>query len=188
MFALEYNPVTDHVVAVGKKFIRFFGVKEGVEDPHSDARDAKLSSHESKLWAKRGVFGKRALQQDLMCVGFDTDGVTYAGTSNGYIYRFAEQNMDLAVRAHWLGAARDGKECKVTALWYSPWRHELVSPGDDGFIKVCRYPCVVPRARAKEYVGHSSHVTNVAFSSDDSHVLSTGGDDRAVFQWKVTRT
>ena len=29
VFALEYNPVTDHVVAVGKKFIRFFGVKEG---------------------------------------------------------------------------------------------------------------------------------------------------------------
>ena len=55
-------------------------------------------------------------------------------------------------------------------------------------MKLFRYPCVVPRARAKEYVGHSSHVTNVAFSSDDSHVLSTGGDDRAVFQWKVTRT
>ena len=29
VFCLAFNPVTDHVVAVGKKFIRFFGVKEG---------------------------------------------------------------------------------------------------------------------------------------------------------------
>ena len=29
VFRLAFNPVTDHVVAVGKKFIRFFGVKEG---------------------------------------------------------------------------------------------------------------------------------------------------------------
>ena len=27
VYALSYNPVTDHVVAVGKKFIRFFGIK-----------------------------------------------------------------------------------------------------------------------------------------------------------------
>jgi WD40 repeat protein len=140
VFALEYNPVTDHVVAVGKKFIRFFGVKEGVEEPRSDARDAKLSSHESNLWAKRGIFGKRALQQDLTCVAFDAEGITYAGTASGFIYRFAEQTMDLAVKAHWLAVAgsADGKECKVTALWHSSERQELVSSGDDGLIKVWR--------------------------------------------------
>ena len=27
VYSLEYNPVTDHVVATGKKFLRFFGVK-----------------------------------------------------------------------------------------------------------------------------------------------------------------
>ena len=60
---VAYNPVTDHVVAVGKKFIRFFGLKEGVEEPHSDSRDAKLSKHESSLWAKKGVFGKKGVLQ-----------------------------------------------------------------------------------------------------------------------------
>jgi len=33
--------------------------------------------------------------------------------------------------------------------------------------------------------GHSSHVTNVRFNSSDSHVLTTGGNDRSVFQWKA---
>ena len=37
VYCLAFNPVTDHVVGVGKKFIRFFGVKEGVEEPVSVA-------------------------------------------------------------------------------------------------------------------------------------------------------
>ena len=90
VYGLAYNPVTDHVVAVGKKYIRFFGVKEGVEDGPSDSRDAKLSSHESKIWAKKGVFGKTGAA-DIMCVAFGLDGVTYVGAATGHIFRFAEQ-------------------------------------------------------------------------------------------------
>ena len=59
IFCLDFNPATDHVVGVGKKYIRFFGVKEGVEEKASTERDAKLSKHESSLWAKKGVFGAR---------------------------------------------------------------------------------------------------------------------------------
>ena len=110
VFALAYNPVTDHVVAVGKKFIRFFGIKEGVEDAASESRDAKLSEHESKIWAKKGVFGKgkektaiqlrsqrrhfcasaaglttsiplRQVPGDIMCVAFAHGGTHYDGTT-----------------------------------------------------------------------------------------------------------
>jgi len=133
VFALDYNPVTDHAVAVGKKFIRFFGVKEGVEERNSDSRDAKLSSHESTIWAKKGVFGRQSgqdLQQNMMCIAFDDKGITYAGSADGHIYRFAEQTMDLAVKAH--GAAKE--LAKVTALWFHPGRKLLISSGDDGFI------------------------------------------------------
>eukprot|EP00947_MAST-08B_sp_MAST-8B-sp1_P004425 g4425.t1 len=35
--------------------------------------------------------------------------------------------------------------------------------------------------------GHCSHVTNVRFSVDDSLLLSTGGNDRCVMQWRITR-
>ena len=39
-------------------------------------------------------------------------------------------------------------------------------------------------AKFRKYVGHSAHVTNVRFSHDKMHVISTGGGDHAVFQWR----
>ena len=39
-------------------------------------------------------------------------------------------------------------------------------------------------AKFKKYVGHSAHVTNVRFSHDQRHLVSVGGADHAVFQWK----
>ncbi|CAF95573.1 unnamed protein product [Tetraodon nigroviridis] len=41
-----------------------------------------------------------------------------------------------------------------------------------------------PGAKFKKYIGHSAHVTNVRWSSDLQWVLSTGGADHAVFQWR----
>ena len=52
-----------------------------------------------------GVFGKKGVLQDIMSVAFGTDGITYVGTADGHIYRFAEQTMDLAVKAH--GGGKD---------------------------------------------------------------------------------
>ena len=39
-------------------------------------------------------------------------------------------------------------------------------------------------AKFRKYVGHSSHVTNCRFSADKSRVITTGGADHAVFQWR----
>lgn len=33
-------------------------------------------------------------------------------------------------------------------------------------------------------MGHSAHVTNVRFSHDKRRVISTGGADHAIFQWR----
>ena len=35
--------------------------------------------------------------------------------------------------------------------------------------------------------GHALAVRRVRWTANDTHVLSVGGDDRAVFQWKVVR-
>ncbi|KAM7394850.1 hypothetical protein PAMP_021630 [Pampus punctatissimus] len=43
---------------------------------------------------------------------------------------------------------------------------------------------LVTGAKFKKYIGHSAHVTNVRWSNDLQWVISTGGADHAVFQWR----
>ncbi|XP_055718516.1 echinoderm microtubule-associated protein-like 1 isoform X3 [Salvelinus fontinalis] len=63
---------------------------------------------------------------------------------------------------------------------------QLLVTGDD-FGKVClfSYPCCHFRAPSHVYGGHSSHVTNVNFLFDDSCLVSTGGKDMSVMQWRI---
>ncbi|XP_046338524.1 echinoderm microtubule-associated protein-like 6 isoform X1 [Haliotis rufescens] len=62
---------------------------------------------------------------------------------------------------------------------------EVAVTGDDfGLVKLFRFPCLKKGAKFRRYVGHSAHVTNVRFSADRHHVISTGGADHAVFQWR----
>lgn len=35
------------------------------------------------------------------------------------------------------------------------------------------------------YGGHGSHVTSVRFTHNDSHLISLGGKDASIFQWRV---
>ena len=39
-------------------------------------------------------------------------------------------------------------------------------------------------AKFRKYTGHSAHVTNCRFSTDKRRVITTGGGDHSVFQWK----
>ncbi|CAG9464667.1 unnamed protein product [Pedinophyceae sp. YPF-701] len=61
----------------------------------------------------------------------------------------------------------------------------VVTASDDGMVRMLNYPCVVENAPAREYRGHSSHVTCARFSPNNGWVVTTGGHDRAVFQWRV---
>jgi microtubule-associated protein-like 6 len=64
----------------------------------------------------------------------------------------------------------------------------LIATADDfGKVKVFNYPCLEKGSGCVEGVGHSSHVTNVRFSVDDGYMLTTGGNDRSVFQWRVRK-
>jgi WD40 repeat protein/Ca2+-binding EF-hand superfamily protein len=54
-----------------------------------------------------------------------------------------------------------------------------------GKVKMFRYPAVEAGQPFHEFHGHSSLVTNVKFANEDSHLLSLGGEDRCIFQWKV---
>ena len=62
---------------------------------------------------------------------------------------------------------------------------KVLASGDDfGKVNLYRYPVVSKEPEGHNYRGHSSHVTNVHFTCDDRYVLSTGGADLSIFQWR----
>ena len=52
-------------------------------------------------------------------------------------------------------------------------------------VRLLNCPSLVHVAPAKSYPGHSAHVMNVRFLPNDERVVSVGGSDGAVFQWRV---
>lgn len=62
----------------------------------------------------------------------------------------------------------------------------LVTGDDFGLVKIFKYPAP-EGTKFKKYVGHSAHVTSVRWLHDNSYVISTGGGDQAVLQWRNTK-
>ncbi|KAG1929889.1 echinoderm microtubule-associated protein-like 2 isoform X1 [Pimephales promelas] len=71
----------------------------------------------------------------------------------------------------------------INAVCRSHDNNLLASADDFGKVHLFSNPCSQPRAPSHVYGGHSSHVTNVAFLHDDSHLISTGGKDTSILQW-----
>ncbi|XP_014749249.1 PREDICTED: echinoderm microtubule-associated protein-like 3 [Sturnus vulgaris] len=87
---------------------------------------------------------------------------------------------------HVFGVWPDGSDgTDINSLCRS--HHERVVAVADDFCKVhlFQYPCARPKAPSHVYGGHGSHVTNVRFTHDDGHLVSLGGKDTSVFQWRV---
>jgi WD40 repeat protein len=62
-----------------------------------------------------------------------------------------------------------------------------LATGDDfGKVKLFKYPCTVTNAESNSYVGHSSHVTKVKFTANDTLIISTGGGDKTVMVWDTS--
>ena len=63
----------------------------------------------------------------------------------------------------------------------------IIATSDDySKVKLFRYPSLVEHAAFLQYNGHSSHVTNVRFCKNNEHLISTGGNDKAIFQFKFS--
>ncbi|KAG5285153.1 hypothetical protein AALO_G00000110 [Alosa alosa] len=60
----------------------------------------------------------------------------------------------------------------------------LVTADDYGLVKLFRYPCIRKGAKCRKYLGHSAHITNARWSHDYQWVITIGGADHSVFQWK----
>ncbi|XP_014271335.1 echinoderm microtubule-associated protein-like 2 isoform X3 [Halyomorpha halys] len=62
----------------------------------------------------------------------------------------------------------------------------LLATGDDwGKVKLYSWPTIQPKSICHNYGGHSSHVTNVTFLADESRLISAGGRDTSVLQWRI---
>ena len=72
----------------------------------------------------------------------------------------------------------------VNAVCRSKSGDLVVTSDDFSRVKLFRYPCVSTDSSFKTYDGHAAHVTNVQFAFGDAHVISVGGGDRCVFQWR----
>nr|XP_035118869.1 echinoderm microtubule-associated protein-like 3 isoform X3 [Callithrix jacchus] len=87
---------------------------------------------------------------------------------------------------HVYGVWPDGSDgTDINSLCRS--HNERVVAVADDFCKVhlFQYPCARAKAPSRMYGGHGSHVTSVRFTYDDSHLVSLGGKDASIFQWRM---
>jgi WD40 repeat protein len=64
---------------------------------------------------------------------------------------------------------------------------KFIVAGDDfGHVRLHNFPVVLPEPN-KAYSGHAEHVMNVSFTANDQYVISCGGADMSIFQWKLTK-
>ncbi|XP_012868821.1 PREDICTED: echinoderm microtubule-associated protein-like 5 [Dipodomys ordii] len=80
--------------------------------------------------------------------------------------------------------SRHAEKADVNCACVSHSGISLVTGDDFGMVKLFDFPCPEKFAKHKRFLGHSSHVTNIRFTSGDRHVVSAGGDDCSLFVWK----
>ncbi|XP_053568301.1 echinoderm microtubule-associated protein-like 4 isoform X2 [Bombina bombina] len=73
----------------------------------------------------------------------------------------------------------------INALVRSHNRKVIAVADDFCKVHLFQYPCSKPKAPSHKYSAHSSHVTNVSFTHNDGHLISTGGKDMSIMQWRL---
>lgn len=76
----------------------------------------------------------------------------------------------------------------MTACHVNPSKTLAATCDNRGRVKLFRFPCINKGAKFDVNTGHAHSITNLRFTSDGEYVLTTGGADRCIFQWKVDPT
>ncbi|XP_011939019.1 PREDICTED: echinoderm microtubule-associated protein-like 5 isoform X7 [Cercocebus atys] len=76
-----------------------------------------------------------------------------------------------------------GEVTDVTASCLTSDKMVLATGDDLGFVKLFRYPTKGKFGKFKRYVAHSTHVTNVRWTYDDSMLVTLGGTDMSLMVW-----
>ena len=86
-------------------------------------------------------------------------------------------------------AASDGSD--INMVDRHPDGTIIASADDFGTVKLFKYPSPVAKSPHNTYFGHSAHVTNIQFTRSKQgpqYIITTGGGDKSVFQWKYNKT
>uniref|UniRef100_A0AAQ5XQV3 HELP domain-containing protein n=1 Tax=Amphiprion ocellaris TaxID=80972 RepID=A0AAQ5XQV3_AMPOC len=87
---------------------------------------------------------------------------------------------------HVFGVWPEGSDgTDINALIRSHNRKVIALADDFCKVHLFAYPCSRAKAPSHKYSAHSSHVTNVSFLYNDSHLISTGGKDTSIMQWRL---
>ncbi|XP_061105176.1 echinoderm microtubule-associated protein-like 4 isoform X2 [Conger conger] len=186
---MRYSP-DGSFLAVGShdNFIYIYTVTEG---GRRYTRFGKCTGHSSFIthldWSKDGKY-IMSNSGDYEILYWDV-----AGGCKLLRNRFESKDREWAsytcvLGFHVMGVWLEGSDgTDINALCRS--HSERVVAVADDFCKVhlFQYPCPKLKAPSHKYEGHGSHVTNVRFTHNDGHLISMGGKDTCVLQWRVTR-
>jgi microtubule-associated protein-like 6 len=87
------------------------------------------------------------------------------------------------------GAEMKGSD--INAVARSHTGHLLATSDDSGKVHLFRYPVMDTNKKGEkslQFSGHSSHIMNIKFTAGDEYLISVGGNDKCIFQWKHTMT
>ena len=116
---------------------------------------------------------------------FDVEEQTQekSGASNLKNTEWASQNCKLAWNVQGIYPhGTDGTHINGVACLKS---HNLIATGDDyGLMNLYRDPCTEDFNKGRSYRGHSEHVVRVKFGNDGKYIVSVGGYDQTIIQWK----
>jgi WD40 repeat protein len=115
---------------------------------------------------------------------FDVEGKEQekSGASNLRSTEWATQNCKLAWNVQGIYPyGTDGSHINGVACLKSK---KLIATGDDyGLVNVYNDPCLEGHV-GKSYRGHSEHVVRIKFAQDGKYMISAGGYDQTIIQWK----
>lgn len=84
-----------------------------------------------------------------------------------------------------IGVVHESEGDFVNSIDRSPDGKLMATGNDDSRVALWRFPATEAGNTNHSYLSHSSHVTRVKFTPSGSHLLSTGGHDLALIQWKT---
>lgn len=63
---------------------------------------------------------------------------------------------------------------------------KLIATGDDfSKVKLFKYPACIQKQSFNVCKGHSSHITGIKWSHKDDYMISIGGLEKSIIQWKL---